>query len=448
MRLDPTDPGTVKKRSPKKFFTAASEVLLFEVGPWAFDRYVLKEDFSYIDTGTIRQNFRTGWVYDHDTFQENQFLHPYHGNLYFNAARDNGYGFWEAAPFALAGSLMWECCMENTPPSINDLVNTTLGGMVRGEIAHRISAMLVDNTETGFPRFVRELAGALYDPVGGLNRIVRGEMGRVFANPEDRLPSRFLLRADLGWRHLQGGGTDTEKGFVSVRLTYGDPFGRITTPFEFFDGALDVSYPGGPFVSLLSERGMLAGWPLTEGDAPSRQALGVFMHFDYVNNASQVVGAQRFSLGLLSVYRLGKSLEVATDLAGVVTPLEGVQTTNFNLPESTRNYDYAPGAGARGAISVRSDGFDFLSVAYGITWDWTVSGASRGNKLQYFSAEARIPAGRRIALGAASRWYSRETRYSSFAVDRRTQNELRVFLSFKLGEISAQGTPPSKPPSP
>ena len=163
--LSPADPGTVKKRPPKKFLTAASEVLLLEVGPWAFDRYVLKENFSYIDGGTIRQNFRTGWVYDHDTFQENQFLHPYHGNLFFNAARDNGYGFWEAAPFALAGSLMWECCMENTPPSINDLVNTTLGGMVRGEIAHRISAMLVDNTETGALRFVRERSAMRPDQI-------------------------------------------------------------------------------------------------------------------------------------------------------------------------------------------------------------------------------------------------------------------------------------------
>jgi hypothetical protein len=65
-----------------------------------------------------------------------------------------------------------------------------------------------------------------------------------------------------------------------------------------------------------------------------------------------------------------------------------VQTTNFNLPEITRNDDDAPGAGGRGALTLRHAGFDLVTAAYGITWDWTVSDASQGNRLQYFHLEA------------------------------------------------------------
>jgi hypothetical protein len=339
--------------------------------------------------------------------------------------------------------------MENTQPSYNDLVNTTLGGMVRGEIAHRVSAMLVDNTATGAKRVVEELAAAIYDPVGGFNRLVHGEMFHTFENPPDRLPHRFLFQADLGYRHVADSGVkEPNRGLLSLRLTYGDPFERVTIPFQFFDAAVDVSGPGGNAVSLLTERGMLAGWPLTDAGGSSRQAIGVFMHFDYVNNASQVVGAQRFSLGLVSVYTLGGRWELATDIAAVVFPLEGVQTTNFDLPEATRNYDYAPGAGGRAALTLRHAGYDLLSAAYGVTRDWTVSGASQGNTLQFAHGEARIPLGGRIGLGGGYGWYSRATRYADFPTDRKTQVEWRAFLSIKLGEISEQGTAPAKAPTP
>src|SRR5438067_1539878 len=80
--------------STKRFLAAAGEVVLLEVGPWAFDRYVTKEDFAFISTRTIHNNFKTGFKYDSDTFSVNQSWHPYHGSLFFDAARSNGYGFW------------------------------------------------------------------------------------------------------------------------------------------------------------------------------------------------------------------------------------------------------------------------------------------------------------------------------------------------------------------
>ena len=61
--------------------------------------------------------------------------------------------------------------MENTRPSWNDLVNTTLGGMALGEMEHRLSTVLLDNTATGSERFWRELGGVILNPVGALRSL-------------------------------------------------------------------------------------------------------------------------------------------------------------------------------------------------------------------------------------------------------------------------------------
>ena len=54
------------------------------------------------------EKFKQGFVWDNDNLDTNMFFHPYHGNLYFNAARSNGYGFWQSGLFALGGSGLWE----------------------------------------------------------------------------------------------------------------------------------------------------------------------------------------------------------------------------------------------------------------------------------------------------------------------------------------------------
>ena len=84
-------------------------------------------------------------MWDNDKFSTNLFAHPYHGNLYYNSARGNGLSFWQSAPYALGGSLMWEFMGEVEPPAINDILATTMGGICFGEISHRISHLLLND---------------------------------------------------------------------------------------------------------------------------------------------------------------------------------------------------------------------------------------------------------------------------------------------------------------
>ena len=140
---------------PRRPWKAALETFGLNMLVWSFDRYIVKEDWAYINGHTIKSNFKKGPVWDTDQFTTNLFSHPYHGSLYFNAARSNGMNFWQSAPFAAGGSLMWEFFMENEPPSINDMLATTFGGIELGEITYRLSDLFIDNRSSGAERVAR-----------------------------------------------------------------------------------------------------------------------------------------------------------------------------------------------------------------------------------------------------------------------------------------------------
>jgi len=418
----------------KHFWTAAGEMVLLEALPAIYNRYVADEDFAHISWHTVSENFKAGFGFDSDHFNINQSSHPLHGSLYFNAARSNGYDYWESALFTAAGSVVWELAMENTRPSVNDLVNTTLGGMTRGEVSHRLAAVIRDNMASGSDRFWRELGAAVIDPVGAFTRLVQGDMVRDFPNPEERYPDGFSVTADFGYRHVNGAAENADQALVSLTARYGDPFtGDIEKPFDSFWGALDLNFPGGDAISRIEERGVLKGWELTDRTASARHVFGFSQEYEYFNNHAEVFGAQVLGAGLLSRYAVGKNLFLVTDVSLLGMPLAGIQTTNFVNPGTGRNYDYAPGGGGRTSVRLFGGAAEIFSAGYGVVWAHTVNGVSDFNTLQFFRANARIPIWDALSAGGGYSWYSRKTTYTGFVERRLTQSEWRAFLSFTFG---------------
>ena len=181
---------------PRRPWLAASEVFGMNMAVWTFDRFLMNEDFAKINGHTIKQNFKTGPVWDTDKFSTNLVAHPYHGSLYFNAARSNGLNFWQSIPFAAGGSLMWEFFMETEPPSINDMLATSFGGIELGEITYRLSDLFIDNRSHGAERVGREILSGLISPMRAINRIITGEAwrhssskGRVYTS----VPVNFIV---------------------------------------------------------------------------------------------------------------------------------------------------------------------------------------------------------------------------------------------------------------
>ena len=123
----------------KRFFRAAGETIIIGWSPWVFSHYVKDYPYADISIYSVKHNFQNPPWWDQDGFHTNMWGHPFQGSIYYNAARENGFNFWDSAPFVALGDFGWEYLIETEPPAYNDMSNTFFGGMSRGEMTHRLS---------------------------------------------------------------------------------------------------------------------------------------------------------------------------------------------------------------------------------------------------------------------------------------------------------------------
>ena len=203
-------------------------------------------------------------MWDLDDFLVNQVGHPYQGNNYFTAGRANGLSFWESAGITAFGSGTWEIFGETNHASLNDLVNTTLGGIALGEMFHRAAWLVRDTRATGRGRLMegdrrhchrsRDWRQAV--PDGRLVSRV-GEAGRDGAVRACRrgIGRRALARLQHQRLRLSG-----EAILRSCAVMYGDPTtGRSRTAYDAF--GVRLRFGGGGTFSEAKVRGRLLGQP-------------------------------------------------------------------------------------------------------------------------------------------------------------------------------------------
>ena len=346
---------TVKKHP----WRAAAETFGLNVGVWAFDRFVMQEDFAKISPTTIKNNIKHGFVWDNDQFSTNLFAHPYHGNLYYNTARSSGMTFWESAPYAFAGSLMWETCAEVEPPAINDLMATTLGGIALGEVTFRFSSQLLDDSKRGFGRFLRELAAGVICPPRAFNRLITGDAWRVRTeNPlyhdYDRIPVQFEL--GFGNRYLADAGSlfrGEHNPYIEMRGIYGNPFeAECNEPYDYFTAGVTFGLSGNqPLVSRVNLMGRIWGKELPT-TTDMELLVGVFQYFNYFDAEEVKDGSGKIpykiseaaSIGPGIVYRFPSlhrkvSLSQSLHVGGIL--LGGCLTDYYNIID--RNYNLGSG---------------------------------------------------------------------------------------------------------
>lgn len=453
------------KNQKKHPWKAAIETFGINAAVQSFDRFVLNADFAQINFKTIRHNIKTGFVWDNDQFSTNLFAHPYHGGLYFNAARSNGLTFWESAPYAFCGSLMWETICETEPPAINDLMATTVGGIAIGEVTHRLSALVYDDRKRGWSRFWREFLGTVICPIGGLNRILSGDAWKVRHDyykyhDYDRLPVNAQI--GVGYRYLadnnslfRGEGTP----YINVALDYGDPFnGEERKPYDYFSADITFGLSSNqPLVSSIHLLGRLWGAPVRTGNIQTE--FGIFQHFNYydsqpVKNGSSLVPyriseAASAGLGLIcrfpSVGNLTR-LEQRIFVNGIL--LGGSLTDHYNVID--RDYNMGSGYSAKTSTLLGFGKYGFLSVLadyYRIfTWKGykdsdletvdpiylNAQGDKSNATLLVVSAHSQWNLTNRIALELTASHYWRYTHYARHNNISSNTFAVRMGLVFKL----------------
>ncbi|MEL6653456.1 MAG: DUF3943 domain-containing protein [Bacteroidota bacterium] len=98
---------------------------------------------EFIETAGPR--LRTAWtqapVWDKDSPWINYAGHPYQGAFYYNSLRSQGRPIWQSALFVTGQTLFWEFVFEAVKerPSRQDLITTPIGGVLLGELTHRMT---------------------------------------------------------------------------------------------------------------------------------------------------------------------------------------------------------------------------------------------------------------------------------------------------------------------
>jgi hypothetical protein len=370
-------------------------------------------------------NMSNGWVWDLDDFEVNQVGHPYQGNNYFTSGRANGLSFYESATVAAFGSATWEYFGETNFPSLNDFINTTLGGIAFGEMFYRTAWLVRDTHATGRRRLWREIGATAIDPLTGYNRFRTGDAKRITDKPADMVPSSLGGFASAGvlWQGSETRAIDSSgKPFAEVDLLYGDhQTGHSRTPYDAFSVRLRLG--GGKAFSEARVRGRLLGQPLGGG----KLHFSVLQSYDYQSNDAYSTGAQSLDAAIGVTQSLPARTEMWFMGWGGLTVLGAIDSLPLGITErppppeepgagqgiseGPRFYDYGPGSTFGAVAQFSRNQRLFAAVLYEGRHLYSLDGVRANHFLQRTRVDLLLPIRDPLGLGVTGEYFFRQSFY-------------------------------------
>ena len=288
---DPTENFFVsprhKPREPKLYIDiplAIAEISIINLaGNFYWRLWGPDSESAYFTLDSIRNNLNPqSWHWEAgpggDTFLVNQLFHPYAGGFYFTSARSNNLNFYVSILGPFLGSVQWETFAETEMPAKNDLITTFSGGIILGEILHRLYLELDKGGIAG------KIAATILSPPDRVTAALRGY------GPEEG-PGKInsaSLAFGVSWLSTWFFETDDEtikwntpSFFLDFDLVYGDSFtAHSKTPFEQFDLNLSLALAIPQLYNFsLMTGGYLASWLLAD-DEMNQASNGLTLNFD------------------------------------------------------------------------------------------------------------------------------------------------------------------------
>lgn len=419
----------------RKAIRATSELFIAQAIPWSINRFVRKADFAKISFKSLSHNVNpSSWEWDDNSFQTNQFAHPFHGSLYFNAFRSNGYSFWQSAPVAFSGSLFWEIAGETHVPAPNDFINTSLGGISLGEMTHRLANSLIDPSARGFKRTTQEVLGLIINPMNGLNRILNRKWGRVepfrTRDSSTKLVNAFV---DYGGRFFSERSSDflrrrgNNEFYMRLRLLYGNPDEASVIPFSAFNMSAEVGASDSGYLNTLMVTGYIRRWKM------SARSMGLIsMNYDFFKNNAFEYGAQSFRFTVMSDWKQkNPKNKVRTTVGGSIIALAAVPDVYLYYGEG-RNYDYGPGIGYHAGTEISFHDVLFFNFQYRGGWFKTLNGNQSNFFLNTVTNEVRYEPRKNLFFTLELGHFSLQGNYARYPDFTRTYPFLRYSTGFRF----------------
>lgn len=411
----------------KNYWLPAVEIIGLNMGVWAFNRYISSEGWSALSWNSIKENFKKGFEWDADGYLINQFWHPYHGSNYYNAARSNGLSFWESAPYAFGGSLMWEYFMETEPPSYNDIVNTPVTGIILGEISFRVSDLIIDESVSGFERIVREFSSTLIDPMKGFNRLIRGDMWKngIKKDKQD-LNAVFSLGAHNVFFSRK---INNSRTYAALRadLNYGNQFDvqNHKEPFDYFSLRTEINLAQDDNIVGIFASGVVWDDNIKLFNT-SKNIIGIYKEVDIHINTVYKLSATSVSGQIINTVPISPTITLQNYL-GLSAILMGGTNSHYSI-EYGKDYNIGPGASGKVGFKVSFKDFSEFYANYKRYWIHTLSGAESEEFVGLFNVGLNYDLYSKTSLGLDFLLYERYGEYKNFPDTQDANSALRFYI--------------------
>lgn len=272
---------------------AIGQGIIINTFVWSIDKWILKRPYCSKGWETLKDNIKKGLVWDCDALSTNFFDHPFHGAQYYNAARVNGFNFYQSTLFALLGSFEWEEIAETDFPAPNDFFSTTIGGSAFGEVTYRLSNIILNNRKRRLNRLNRELLNCIINPTYEVNRILYGEPWmidnrRFLYHDKNEIPYNIYFSIGSRWTDAKTANSRCNLS-AQLKIEYGKwadiehnkPFDQFLSTFVINPPAYHI-----PFFSDVNINARLYGWSIKESDNMSC-VFSINQDFSYFNNEKE-----------------------------------------------------------------------------------------------------------------------------------------------------------------
>lgn len=421
------------------------------------DRTVMHLDFAKTNPTTWNRTlhagfpWNSGWEWDQDRFGNNFLSHPMMGSFYYSAARTNGYNFWQSAPIVFAGSYMWKIFGENGKPEREDLINTTVDGVLLGEVTYRLSSNILDDRTTGPERVFREILAGLINPIRGFNRLFDGKaFRRVNKEVYQKEPVNISFFAGIHsinsqYNTLFSGHNDE---MLNIQLDYGNPFEvRKRKPFDFFKFRAELNFGvGRKVVDNITGYGMLLAKNVQLGKMSL--LFGGFQHYDYYDTKSFELSTIAFGPGVLAKLPLVKGSDLYFNLHLGIVPFGGSSVGPVTDTSFYRDYRFSYGWEGKVEASANVGKYGTLGLLYYYYFihsfdntgkDEVTAGTLGNNHISVLKPRITAHLYKTLSVGLEHNIYLNDHYQAGYAPLHYTQTEQRIFVLFNWEDPQRRG---------
>jgi len=425
------------------------EVTLLNIFVWGWDRYILQKNYAKTGPSYWKRNFKEGWKWDDNHFAINFFGHPYQGSMYYSAARSAGYDFYESFFFALTGSWMWEEFCETEYPAPNDLLSTSIGGTIYGEMLYRIASRAISKPGAGILEnlfaFAASPVATVQEWINGpspinpgyapMNWSIFGGIGYRFGN-EYRYDQDADDRSDNDWNSLSG--------FYGLELVYGRADRKIKEPFEYFTFNFTQDQSEDGMVMRVSSVGKLKNINMHHNNTDWMD-LAIYLHFDTFYGDLVEMSALSIGLGADVNVKLSDDFNLRMNHMPSYIILG---SSDFNYDEvlalidssykKTRDYQYSLGFSYKASAEIewkkRGKIANYFSAYLFRSWPNTEPHyGTKGYDFVLFNnavIEAYLPY--RFAVGLRLNSYAKIAAYERMEPMSRTMHALGMYVRYNI----------------